>query len=290
MVLAPEPHGVVAGFVHPVAIAEDCLLYGLPQVFGQLVAIIAPDPEQRYHPEVRAVLPVDDEVDGAFQDRPHHGRIDLAGMQHGQHATDQKFAILREPARCLCLAFGETGKRRARRQGGQEGALDYLFDDSAAHLELHDDAIHPVGDRAGRADLKARLPGCELKSAIQHHMPLVHVVANDNAHGNIASDALVEYQREGVVDVEPKLRPYAGGKALDVLDLGGTGIHRQARHDRSIVEPDQLEEPVGIALRDVFGEHHELVGAGRERQPNIDALRPVAPERLKSGNLRSANE
>ncbi|MNI79079.1 hypothetical protein D3C73_1355110 [compost metagenome] len=87
MVLAPEPHHVIARFIHPVAIAEDGTAYPSPQDGREVFTLVAlPDPEQRDQGKVGAILAGADPRQGVEQQLLSLGG-DLAAVQHGQQAS-----------------------------------------------------------------------------------------------------------------------------------------------------------------------------------------------------------
>ena len=84
VILAPVPHHVVAQFVIPVAIAHDGGTHALPQHRREVFAVeVMPDPQQRHHREIRAVLAGADSLERAYQQLLHL-RAAVADVQHRQ--------------------------------------------------------------------------------------------------------------------------------------------------------------------------------------------------------------
>lgn len=57
MVLAPEPHRVVARLVDPVTVGANGMPNAIDHGVGHLLGIGAEQPQQRHHDEIRAILP-----------------------------------------------------------------------------------------------------------------------------------------------------------------------------------------------------------------------------------------
>ena len=84
VILAPVPHHIVAQFVIPVAIAHDGGTHAHPQHRREVFAVeVMPDPQQRHHREIRAVLAGADSLERAYQQLLHL-RAAVADVQHRQ--------------------------------------------------------------------------------------------------------------------------------------------------------------------------------------------------------------
>ncbi|MNI12758.1 hypothetical protein D3C87_2010730 [compost metagenome] len=68
MVLAPEPHHIVARLIQPVAVTEDGAAHPAPHGGLEVLALMAlPDPEQRNQGKVGAILAGADPCQGIEQ-------------------------------------------------------------------------------------------------------------------------------------------------------------------------------------------------------------------------------
>ena len=93
VILAPVPHHIVAQFVIPVAIADNGGTHAFPQHRREVFAVeVMPDPQQRYHGEIRAVLTGADALERANQQFLRQ-RAAVANVQHCQQAAGARHAV-----------------------------------------------------------------------------------------------------------------------------------------------------------------------------------------------------
>ncbi|MNL16883.1 hypothetical protein D3C87_1379470 [compost metagenome] len=124
VVFAPEPHDVVAGFVHPVSIGENRRVDPLKHLRGKPVTIGAHQPEKWHQHEIGAILAPVDGPQRCVDDAGNRLHVTAAGSDHGQRAADAPCTKASAEGQCRFLSLGNIGGGRLWRHVAHEGCVD----------------------------------------------------------------------------------------------------------------------------------------------------------------------
>ncbi|MNH04837.1 hypothetical protein D3C79_641430 [compost metagenome] len=278
VVLAPEPHHVIAWFIHPVAIAEDGTAYPSPQDGREVFTLVAlPDPEQRDQGKVGTILAGADPRQGVEQQLLSLGG-DLAAVQHGQQASCALHTMLGAVPQCLLLAIAQAGRWLGIAEGLHEVDTEAAVDGNACTAHVQYNLVVRRADVGGEIQgqqLAARRDGAEIHLArseivIAHAMDLAFQANGVRRCGHAEPDP-------DLIVPGGEFGAHGAGKLAELIEHVGIDI-RQRDPKRLVAAVDEPQSKHRIPLKQLFQMDKQGVLARLQGQHQLTTLQLVTGE------------
>ncbi|MNX92180.1 hypothetical protein D3C86_1243090 [compost metagenome] len=289
MVLTPEPHDVIARFVHPVTIAEDRCIDPRPHVGRQPVAIGAHQPEQRDHHEIGAVFAPVDGMQRRINDAANRLDVIAAGGDHRQRAADAPGAETGAEGEGRLFALVDIGIGCFRRNVVHESCVDDAGDRSRSRTHRDPDAVIPVRNARRSGDRQRGLPGLQHGVHFRKRGALVAMAFDGNMHRQVVCRGRAEDQFERRAGKYIPRRVNVAHQCGQTLRLLPVERHRQHDGERHRIDDLKFEKPDDVALRQIFAEQQHLVIAHRKIERDVTAAFDIADKGFETDLFDAAD-